>query len=56
MLKGMSDGEFSLQERQSAEELLAVIAEKSGDMDAALIARARARLIARKRAVTGIQP
>jgi O-antigen ligase/Tfp pilus assembly protein PilF len=42
------ESNFSLAERRSAEELLAQIEDKAGDRDAAVLARARARLIARK--------
>jgi hypothetical protein len=49
LLKRTADGTFSLKDREEAEDLLAQIAEKSGDPDAAVLARARARLLARRR-------
>jgi hypothetical protein len=49
LLRRSSDGSFSLRDRQEAEELLAQIAERSGDADAAVLARARARSYARRR-------
>ncbi len=39
----------TLEERQQAEELSATIADRSGDVEAAILARARARAIARQR-------
>lgn len=39
---------FTLVERKQAEELLGDIAEKAGDVDTAVVARARARMIARR--------
>jgi hypothetical protein len=49
LLKRTADGTFSLKDREEAEDLLAQIAERSGDPDAAVLARARARLLARRR-------
>jgi tetratricopeptide (TPR) repeat protein len=48
LLKHTADGGYSLDDRKRAEELLAKIAEKEGDVDAAVMARARARLIDHK--------
>jgi Tfp pilus assembly protein PilF len=49
LLKVVADGGFTLKDRQEAEELVAQIADRAGDPDAAVLARARARLIARRR-------
>ncbi len=48
LLKRSDDSSISLADRKAAAELLALIADKAGDVDAAVVARARARLIARK--------
>jgi hypothetical protein len=48
LLKHANDGSFSLDDRQKAEELLAQIADKAGDVDGAVMARARARMLSRK--------
>lgn len=47
-LQRATRADVSLTERQEAEELLAAVEEKAGDLSAALRARARARMIARK--------
>src|SRR6185369_5288627 len=44
-LKHTGDGSYSLADRLRAEELLAKIADREGDVDGAILARARARLI-----------
>ncbi|HZS38686.1 MAG TPA: hypothetical protein VFF06_17765, partial [Polyangia bacterium] len=48
LLKRADDGSATLADRQLAAELLAQVADKAGDVDAAVLARARARLLARK--------
>jgi hypothetical protein len=48
LLKHAGDGSYSLADRLRAEELLAKIADRDGDVDGAVLARARARLIAHK--------
>ncbi len=48
LLRHGADGTLSLSERKQAEELLADIADHSGDIEGAILARARARLLARK--------
>ena len=48
---------LTLAQRQQAEELLAQIADRTGDVDGAIMARVRARLIAQQlRDMTGVQP
>jgi hypothetical protein len=49
LLRRSGDGTFSLRDRQEAEELMAQVADRAGDSDAAVMARARARLLARQR-------
>jgi hypothetical protein len=48
LLKHTGDGSYSLSDRLRAEELLAKIADQQGDVDAAMMARARARLLGHK--------
>jgi hypothetical protein len=56
MLAHNVDGAFSLAERQQMEELLAEVADRAGDIQAAVLARARARLIARRLRETSFSP
>jgi Tfp pilus assembly protein PilF len=56
LLKHAGDGSYSLADRLHAEELLAKIADKEGDVDGAVLARARARLIAHKLDDTSAMP
>jgi hypothetical protein len=53
MLRRMANGGFSLADRKAAEELAALIADKAGDVDGAVLARARAKLIAHKLEASG---
>jgi predicted Zn-dependent protease len=48
LIKHTSDGSFSLVDRLRAEELLAKIADQLGEVEAAVMARARARMIGHK--------
>jgi Tfp pilus assembly protein PilF len=56
LLKHTGDGSYSLADRLRAEELLAKIADREGDVDGAVLARARARLIAHKLDDTSAMP
>jgi predicted Zn-dependent protease len=56
LLKHSGEGGYSLHERLRAEELLAKIADKEGDVDGALLARARARMIGHKLNDTSAMP
>jgi O-antigen ligase/tetratricopeptide (TPR) repeat protein len=49
-------GDFTLAERQKMEELLVTVAERAGDSETAVLARARARLIARRIRETSFAP
>jgi tetratricopeptide (TPR) repeat protein len=48
LLKHAGDGSYSLSDRLRAEELLAKIADRQGDVDGAVLARARARVLGHK--------
>jgi hypothetical protein len=48
MLGRAAKSELTLVDRQRAEELSARVAERSGDVEGAILARARSRLIARQ--------
>jgi Flp pilus assembly protein TadD len=56
LLKHSGDGSYSLHDRLRAEELMAKIADKEGDVDGAIVARARARMIGHKLNDTSAMP
>ncbi len=56
LIKHAGEVGFSLADRQRAQELLAKIADKEGDVDGAMMARARARLLAHKISDAAVGP
>jgi hypothetical protein len=56
MLVHGADGIYSLSQRLAVEELLAEVADRAGDAEAAVLARARARMLGRRLKESSFNP